>query len=89
MHEALRVDAVVVPTHEPGFAFAHTSSGRCVRFTGPRDAMLALYERVKAHSENGCDEVIVDPQEFEAVTTIESEDECWVHPFLTGRRPAA
>jgi hypothetical protein len=89
MHEVLRVDAVVVPPHETGFAFAHTPSGCCVRLTGPRDAMLELYERVKACSENGSGEVIVDPGHFHDIVVLEDENDCWVHAYVDGRRPAA
>ena len=85
----LRVDAVIVPLFETGFAFAHTDSGECVRFTGPRDAMIALCNRVKSSTAEGRTQVFVDPAEWHDVTVIRDADDCWVHPFVEAPRPAA
>ncbi len=46
----LIVHAVLVPPLKCGVAYAHTARGRCVTFTGDREAMIALCEEVKAHN---------------------------------------
>lgn len=46
----LTVHAVVVPPLKCGVAYAHTDTGRCVRFSGERCDMIALCDEVKAHN---------------------------------------
>jgi|GEM_PF-6110284 len=83
----LRVDAVIVPLYQSGFGFAHSPAGECFRFTGPRDKMIALCDRVKTSSEKSGPEVCIDPREWHDVSVIENPDDCWVHPFV--ERPAS
>jgi len=50
----ITVDAVIVPPFKCGEGYGHTRDGRCVAFSGPRDAMIALCRRVlDCHYGNG------------------------------------
>jgi hypothetical protein len=42
----ITVDGVIVPPFKCGEGYGHTRDGRCVAFSGPRDAMIALCRRV-------------------------------------------
>ncbi len=79
----LRVDAVIVPVNRPGFAFAHGADGRCVRFTGSRDALIRLCEQVRASTEDGREHVYVDASKWDEVSQLSNEQDCWVHRFVS------
>lgn len=74
----LTVHAVLVPPLKTGVAYAHNSDGRCVTFTGDRDAMVALCNEVKAHNCGTRGPVLVHAGQWREISYVE-RDECPAH----------
>jgi len=72
------VGMVLVPPGNAGTAWGHTEAGACVAFSGTRDAMLALFHRLRnAGKQTPPEPVTVDGADWE-VAAIERDD-CPIH----------
>jgi hypothetical protein len=78
----LRVDGVVVPPLQAGVAFAHARDGRCVTFTGPRDAMVRLCQAHREHNLGLRPPVFVDSADWAGVAPVANSADCWIHEFV-------
>lgn len=74
----LVVHAVLVPPLKTGLAYAHTGNGRCVTFTGEREAMVALCNEVKAFNYAARGPVTVHAAEWRELSFVQRDD-CPAH----------
>lgn len=74
----LTVHAVLVPPLKCGLAYAHAGDGRCVTFTGDRDAMIALCNEVKAFNRGMRGPVHVDAAQWRELEYVREHD-CPAH----------
>lgn len=74
----LTVHAVLVPPLKCGAAYAHTADGRCVTFTGERNAMIELCNEVKAFNRGNRGPVRVDASEWHGLEYVQA-DACPAH----------
>lgn len=74
----LTVHAVLVPPLKCGVAYAHTENGRCVRFSGERDDMIALCDEVKAYNYGRRGPVRVSAGNWREVGFV-TQDDCPAH----------
>ena len=74
----LEVHAVVVPPLKCGVAYAHTGNGRCVTFTGDREAMIALCNEVKSCNRGSRGPVRVQAGQWRELSFVEPHD-CPAH----------
>ena len=85
----LRVDVVIVPPCKPGIAFAHAADGRCLSFTGEREAMLRLCAEHRAHNLGQGPPVFVNPADWKDVAPLDDCADCWIHQFVPSEPSAA
>lgn len=74
----LTVHAVLVPPLKCGAAYAHNENGRCVAFTGERDAMISLCNEVKAYNTGMRGPVHVQASEWRELAFV-PQDDCPTH----------
>lgn len=73
------VSLVMVPPHAAPLAWGHMTAGTCVQFTGTREAMLALFHRLRdAGRQTPPSQLVVDSAEWQDVTEIPRGD-CPIH----------
>jgi hypothetical protein len=74
----LTVHAVLVPPLKCGLAYAHTGDGRCVVFTGDREAMIELCREVKACNTGTRGPVLVEAEQWRDLQYV-GHDDCPAH----------
>ena len=74
----LTVHAVLVPPLKCGLAYAHTANGRCVTFSGDREAMIALCNEVKAFNRGTRGPVSVHAAQWRELAYV-TEHDCPAH----------
>lgn len=70
----LTVCAVMVQVEKPGTAYGHTSNGQCVAFTGKREDLIELFQRLRANLKGEGPAVAVSAADWTAVRNIDRAD---------------
>jgi len=81
----ITVDAVIVPPFKCGEGYGHTRDGRCVAFSGPRDAMIALCRRVMDAQHGGGEAPAISLGGFSGFYRLDASFCPMAHPTVEAR----